>query len=242
MISETIGRDSGFTLVELMLTMLIAGILMAALCSFYIAQQRTASVQQDLAIIQQDLRAATQMLTRDIRMAGYDPESTKRFGFVLNATFSNGATLSEAVGTGINQIAFSSDLNGNGSLDLAADPGATVGSIEQIAYRLDGNRLQKYATTTGFIEWQTVAENIEGIEFRYQLRDGSWTNTPTAADLANISSVRVSILARATYPDQDFRNSFTYRTASGNTFGSPFNDTFRRRMLELSIYCRNASL
>ena len=232
---------AGFTLVELMLTMLIGGVLIGALISFYIVQQRTASVQQDLAIIQQNLRAAVQMLTRDIRMAGYDPAGTDRFGFVDDTEFSNGVTLSEQVGSNGGQIAFTSDLDGDGGLDLEGDPGATVGSIEQIAYRLDANRLEKYSTTTGAVEWQTVAENIEGIEFRYQLADGGWTLTPTASDLANIRSVRVSILARATYPDQSFNNTFVYRTASGATFGSPFNDHFRRRLLAISISCRNAT-
>ena len=237
-----IGRNrAGFTLVELMLTVLIGGVLMGALISFYIAQQRTASVQQDLTVIQQDLRAAIQMLTRDIRMAGYDPAENDRFGFVRDDDFSNGVDLTEAVGSGADRIAFTSDLDGDGSVDLAADPGSTVGSIEQIAYRLDDNRLQKYSTTTGAVEWQTVAENIEGLEFYYRLANGDWTLTPTAANLANIRSVRVSILARASYPDQDFNNTVVYRTAAGTTFGSPFNDHLRRRLLVLSISCRNAT-
>lgn len=195
-----IGRNrAGFTLVELMLTMLIGGVLMGALISFYIAQQRTASAQQDLTVIQQDLRAGIQMLTRDIRMAGYDPAESDQFGFVRDAEFGDGAGQTEAVGSGAGQIAFTSDLDGDGDVDLAADPGATVGSIEQIAYRLDNNRLQKYSTTTGAVEWQTVAENIEGLEFYYRLANGDWTLTPTAADLVNIRSVRVSILARDPY-------------------------------------------
>jgi len=243
--------NSGFTLVELMITLVISTILMASVYTVFLAQQRSATAQQDLAIIQQDLRAAMQILTRDIRMAGFDPTSTKNFGFVRTDTFTNEGALTENVNTTNLGLACTSDLDGDGVLDTTAEDvdgnGTTdLREIEQVAYRFNAatNQLQRYSTTTGATEWQDVADNIEAIEFWYQLSDTTWTLAPTAAQIANIRSVRVSILARARFPDQSFTNTTVYTAGSGAGFngGLPYNDNLRRRLLVLTIQCRNAGV
>lgn len=241
-----IKEKCGFTLVELMLTMAISGIIMAAIYSAYISQQRTYLAQEQVAEMQQNIRAGLGMLERDIRMAGYDVTGSNNFGFVNNFLFSNGAGLSENVMTNSNAIAFTMDLDGDGGIDQAAEDidgngNKDMTEMEQVAYRLNGTNLQRYSTTTGIIEWHTIAEDIENIEFNYVLDDGTQSNNPVPADFSDIRMVQISILARASREDQNFTNPMLYTTASGVNWG-PFNDHFRRRMLITTIQCRNMGL
>ncbi len=246
------GNNRGLTLVELMIAILISFLVMAATYSFYRSQERTAMVQQELAVVQQDLRAAMQMLTRDIRMAGYDPRTTGNFGIVRSATFSNGAAtpVTEPVTTTSTTFAATSDLDKDGDLDLVAadvDGNGTTDlrEVEQVAYKLDtvNEELDKYSTTTGIIKWHVVAENISAIEFYYQLKDMSWTLNPTAAEMPNIRSVTVSVLAKAKARDPNYINRTIYTAASGAKFNAaPYNDNFRRRLLIETIQCRNTGL
>ena len=231
---------AGFTLVEFMIAMVISGLIMAAVYSAYIVQQRTATAQDEVTVMQQNIRSAMVILCRDLRMVGYDPTNDAGAELFANATFSNGGGLEEAVTSSAATIAFTADLDGDGTIDkmvedINGDGNNDMSEMEQVAYRLNGTNLQRYATTTGAIEWQTVAENIEFIEFSYLDEDGNVT-----ADFDKIRAVDVSILARAANPDQKFLNNGTYTMASGVT--QNVNDHFRRRLSTTRVKLRNMGL
>ena len=63
----------GFTLVELMIAMAIAGIIVAAIFMTFTSQQKSQVTQQLVVDMQQNTRAALFMMQREIRMAGFDP-------------------------------------------------------------------------------------------------------------------------------------------------------------------------
>ncbi len=241
-----IKKKCGFTLVELMLVMVISSIVMGAIYSAYISQNRTYIAQDNVAEMQQNIRAGLGMLERDIRMAGYDSSGSKNFGFVNNVNFSNGGAQLENVKTSNNVVAFTMDLDEDGGIDRAMEDVDGNGNkdmteMEQVAYRLNGSDLQRYSTATGVVEWQTLAEEIENIEFNYMLDDGTTKNNPGTADLSSIRSIQISILARAGRPDREFTNTMTYTSASGVNWG-PYNDNFRRRLLVTTVQCRNMGL
>ncbi|MBN1907686.1 MAG: prepilin-type N-terminal cleavage/methylation domain-containing protein, partial [Deltaproteobacteria bacterium] len=62
----------GFTLVELLIAMAIAGVVMAGVYSAYSSQQRSYLAQEQVAAVQQNLRVAMYFMEREIRMAGCD--------------------------------------------------------------------------------------------------------------------------------------------------------------------------
>lgn len=235
--------DSGFTLVELIIAMAISILVVTAVYSAYVTQNKVYNNQESVAEMQQNLRASLHSLTRDIRMAGYDLLGTAGSGFVNNVAFSNGdpsSPITENVLSSNTQIAFTADMDGDGVIDTLPEDvdGNTIidmTEMEQIAYRLNGSDLQRYSTTTGTTEWQTVAELIENIEFQYLDKDGN----PTA-DLDNVYSVQISLLARSGRSDPDFTNNQTYSTASGVNWTA--NDNFRRRFLTTTVHCRNMGL
>ena len=66
-----IRRQSGFSLVEMLIAMVIAIIMVAAMYSFFTSQHRTYVVQDNVVDMQQNARMALLTLFRDVRMAGY---------------------------------------------------------------------------------------------------------------------------------------------------------------------------
>lgn len=237
-------RDKkGFTLVELMITLAMSGIIIAAIYSAYIIQQKTYYTQGQVVDMQQNIRAALEMMGSELRMAGYDPTGN------ANATIT---TATKA------QIAFSQDLNGNGNLTADA-----TNPNENIVYRFnatdDANNdgiadkfpaaqttpvaLRRESNGGGL---QEIAEGIQAIEFYYTLDDGV-TKTLTPA-LDKIQSVQITILAVASQRDPKYTNTETYTTPSGAQWtptllsGSAAGDNFRRRLLTSSVNLRNHGL
>lgn len=67
----TSAEPKGFALVEIMLTLAVTGILMAAVYNLYLNTQQAAVQQEEVVELQQNLRVAMDQLTREIRMAGF---------------------------------------------------------------------------------------------------------------------------------------------------------------------------
>ena len=217
-------NDNGFTLVEIMIAMALGGIVMALIYTAFQSQQRSYLAQGQVEAMQQNVRAGLDIMTREIRMAGLNPPGE------------DSATITAADAT---SITFSMDLNGNKSIvPDATNPG------ENITYSLytaaDGVKsLGRKNPTTN----QAVAEYIEQLEFYYTLSGGTTkTLTPTAAELEEIRTVQISILAKARKPDSNFLNTATYTSGSGDTWGSPYNDNYRRRLLTTTVQCRNMNM
>lgn len=61
----------GFTLVEVLIAMGIASLLLGSMYSVYTSSYKSFRVQEQIAEAQQNARAAIQLMTRDIAMAGY---------------------------------------------------------------------------------------------------------------------------------------------------------------------------
>lgn len=74
--------QQGITLLELMVAMVLALIAIGAIYDTYAVQARSHSSQKVTHTIQQNLRAAMTILQLQVRMAGYDPHNSRRFGIV----------------------------------------------------------------------------------------------------------------------------------------------------------------
>jgi len=137
--------EKGFTLLELLVSMTIALVVMAAVYSTYSTQQRSYIKQDQLAGVQQNIRAALYIMTKDIRMAGYDPTyltTPKRNLFGITVAQTNTLTV---------------------TADLDEDGNATDAN-ETMVYSLDAhNDLIRNAGGGD----QTLAENIVAIGLAY---------------------------------------------------------------------------
>jgi type IV pilus assembly protein PilW len=68
-------KNSGVTLLELLIAMGICGILVAGIYRLFIAQGRAMAVQDQVVEVQQGVRGAVEILLRDLRMAGFDDDN-----------------------------------------------------------------------------------------------------------------------------------------------------------------------
>lgn len=73
-------NDHGFTLIEMMITLVVSAII--GLCAFasYSVQSKTFSTQREIAKIQQDLRGALYLMEFDVLNAGRDPGFNNLYG------------------------------------------------------------------------------------------------------------------------------------------------------------------
>ncbi|MFH1984688.1 MAG: prepilin-type N-terminal cleavage/methylation domain-containing protein [Pseudomonadota bacterium] len=171
-------KDSGFTIIELMMAMVISLLVMSAIFTTFRSQTRSWVVEQETANMQQNLRAGMYRIEKAVFMAGYDPQNSKKFGFLANLPSpydGDGAT------TDGSNLAMSMDSDGDQVVD--------GNDNELIAFRINSqNELQIHST--GAVRWQTIAENISNLSFTYL--DAS--NAPTAT-LADIRTVQVAMTA-----------------------------------------------
>jgi type IV pilus assembly protein PilW len=171
-LSELRARNRGFTLLELLAAIFIAAILMAGLYSVFVSQEEAFSAQERITEMNQNLRASMDLMTREIRLAGY-----KKAG----ATFNGIATAQPST------IHILADFDQNGD---------TLGTNEDITYSYNAGAMQIWRNAVDL----PIAENISNLTFVYTLADGTTTGTP--ADLTAIRKVTLSITARTAYPDQ----------------------------------------
>ena len=64
-------NQEGFTLIEMMVAVVIAGVVMGSVLYTFRSQQSSYAVQEQVAMMQQNLRAAMDYMVGDIQMAGY---------------------------------------------------------------------------------------------------------------------------------------------------------------------------
>ena len=149
---------NGHTLIELLIAMFVALVAMGAIYSVYYVQQRQHYNQHLVLKARQNIRGALIVTEQQIRMAGYDPESSGLFGIKDIRRY-------DLIGTqpnpqGMPALIFTRDMNENGKFD---------GGNEQIKFCIR----EEKGTGKKYLAWNMgsgrfpLAENIEGIGFAY---------------------------------------------------------------------------
>jgi type IV pilus assembly protein PilW len=110
-------KTSGFTLVETLLALIIAGLVLGGLFHRFIIQPQLSEAQDTIRAMVQNARVALEVMTRDLRMAGYNPTGANFDGVTYAPT----------------RLHLRADLNGDGDTD---DPD------EDIRYSYDAETQQ----------------------------------------------------------------------------------------------------
>ena len=120
-------NETGFTLIELLIAMAVGAIVLSAVIGTFIIQRRAYDAQEQVTEMVQNARAAVDLMTREIQMAGYNP---------TGASF-DGVTYSTS------ELKIQADLNGDGD--------TTSGSNEIITYSYDStnNQIDRKLGTAG---------------------------------------------------------------------------------------------
>jgi len=179
--------DRGFTLVEILVALAVSAIVLLAGSSFFLSMKKSYTIQEKVVGMQQDIRAAMEMITRDIRMAGLNPSgNATNTGFVHNETDDT---------TNDRAIAIRYDYSGGGTVDFDLGYSWNEAS-ETLMFRNGAGNSFEALTEEGI---------INSVAFEYTLADGSTTANPVASDdLNNIRIVSIEICGQITgaYSDE----------------------------------------
>jgi len=193
--------DSGFTLIELMVSIAIGLVVLASVATTFTSQTRAYSAQEQINQMEQNLRGALDIMTREIKMAGYRP---------------NGGTVTGVVIYSSSSLTIQADIDGNGTL-LASGSGSDTAN-EQIAYVYDSVN-KKITRQVGSGTATTLAENISAFTFTYYQSSG-----PTLATSAsNIRRIKIALTGITAKPDPGYSSNGGYRTVDLSAIVTPIN-------------------
>ena len=187
MVFQHMNERGSLTLAELLAAVAMTVVAMGAMYSMMVAQNQVFSAQDRAVEMDRTARTIMTMISRDLRMAGYNP--------VLGISF-NGITYDPV------QLHIQADLNGNG---MRTD------TDEDITYSYDAANLRLLRTAPNSV---IVFQNIQTFTFSYLDSKGNVlpngdTPTPTSAD---VRAVSVKIKVRAAYRDPTYADNNGYRT------------------------------
>jgi len=231
-LQSSIFNSSGFTLLELLISMTIGLVVLGSVFSSFTTQKKSYELQEQITVMEQNIRVPLDFITRDLRNAGYNPTEDLTTGTSVGLV-PDGAGADDIIGTvddnsdttGTNETVRYSftgeDSDGDGVLDGGED---TDGDGI-----LDAGDIQRNG--------QPLVSNIMSLRFRYYDSTGTEITTlpVTGTNLANIRVVQVSIIARTE------REDLTFMSGS-DIDGDPNNGTCRTRTLTSRVRTRNIGL
>lgn len=176
---QTLQRTSavgskGFTLIEVLIAMAIAGIVMTAIYAIFISSNRSYRTQDSVADAQQRVRVGIDFIAHDLRLAGLDPLGAN--ARIENATATN--------------LVLSADLDINGVIDAPLNQ-------ERVTYDYDAAsrtlRRRMYEGTASQTAWVPLIDNVSALAFTYRDAGGNVT-----ANLNDIRMVDINMTCQAT--------------------------------------------
>lgn len=148
-------RAVGFSLVELMVTLVITAVIIAGIYTFVSKTRKTSVVQRLRADTESIAQIAFFIIGRDIRRAGSNPAGA--MGYSVGAAIPIGLASSD-------QIQIFADLNGNGMLDPNTDENISYQYLDDET-KPDGikDQIRRQAGN------QLVIENVRAFDLKYKL-------------------------------------------------------------------------
>ena len=177
-------KTEGFTLTELMVSMAIGMAMLAAVTTTFMLQTKIYNAQQQINEMEQNARGVLDVITRELKMAGYKPNGGSFSGVTYSTT----------------QLMIQTDLDASGGISTSAT------ANEQITYVYDSTNKQ-ITRAVGTGSALVLADNITAFTFSYLDSTGASTTTS-----ANIRQVSISITARTANPDPNYTSNGGYRT------------------------------
>ena len=153
---QRLSKD-GFSLIELIVSIAISGIALAVITTTFVSQSQSYDIQEELVEMQQNARAAMDIMTREVRMAGYSPTGASIVGVHYHS----------------DKIHIRADITGDGDNN---DPN------EDIKYSYDAANLRIQRDAKAGI--QPFADNIQAFTMTYF--DNNGNATTNSSDIRQI--------------------------------------------------------
>lgn len=190
-------KTGGFTLLELLVAMGLGLTMMAAIATTYMSQTKVYTAQEQMNEMEQNARGALDVITRELKMAGFKPAG----GTVTGITYSS------------SQLQIEADIDASGTIDNTSDT-----TVERIIFAFDsGNKRITRKLGSGGTA-QAVADNVTAFSFDYLDSIGG-----TASTSATVRQVQVTIIAKTAKPDPNYSSNSGYRTLTMTATVTPPN-------------------
>lgn len=201
-------RQQGFTLIEIMVALVLGLILLAGIIQLFLGSKQTYRFHDALSRVQENGRFALEKMTRDLRMAGYQPAgNTVAFGTPIQgvgnnqitvAWYDNGAAISR-------KYVLNTGDSGKSALFFSANGGADQELVEgvenmQISYGEDinaDNVADSYKAAGAVVNWSNVVSvRIELLLASLETNIVATNQTLTFPPAGSLNSASVTIADR----------------------------------------------
>lgn len=258
-------KKSGVTLIELLIALVLSSILTAALYRAFIGQQKTYTVQDQVADMQQNVRIALGQITKEIRMAGYGGDLLSVFGDVngfsdIITPASNAITiiladqagvLKENTAKGTHQLKVTNAAIFNGDkkkylclngLNNYLVQGVTTDTITLTAPLGEGHPINEPVYLVKAISYYLGVSGGKAVLRRNENTGGG--GQPLAENIESLEFTYFDTNGNATLNPPDIRMVKVAVTAKTNMSDPELKggDGYRRRTLSSSIKVRNMGL
>jgi type IV pilus assembly protein PilW len=198
-------NNAGFSMLELMIALAIGLIVLAALGTVFVSQRKAYSVQEQVIEMTQTARAALDIMTRDVMMAGYDPQDA------LQKT--DDTSLGDFAGIPYN----SNDSVLNIYADLNND-GDNADANDHITYAWSSANKRITRDSHDGSNAQPFVENVLDFSVAYKNSSGNATTTT-----ASIRQIQLSITVQTSGSDPDFSDNGGHRSVTLESHAYPRN-------------------
>ena len=215
-------NNKGLTLIELLVAFVISTLIIGAIYRVFTAQNKAYVVQDQVTEVQQGIKGAMDILLRDLRMAGYDNNSSNSLIGIPN---DSSVKINDPIIAKDHEISIIYEYDNT--------------TLHTVTYRLNANILERQITTTDNNNisipgnWVAILENVDAFDLTYGVDgddDGSmdmeagWVNasylyiTKTVGGGAVTHmvikpvAVRVTLTARPDQTNEDVKKMVSPRT------------------------------
>jgi len=154
--NRSFGRASGFSLVELMVAMVAGLLVTGAVLAFAVSSMKSNADFLVSTRLTQDLRSTMDVVTRELRRAGYDEDSLGYLSSGLESNFSKMLLADESVsGSGLFQcVIFAYDRAGGSVVGGSPEPGnGEIRGFRFAERKVDG-------TDMGVVEYAVSSDGV----------------------------------------------------------------------------------
>lgn len=232
-------RESGFTLVELLIAIALGLVILGGLFQTFRTQHDTYIVQDQVAAMQQNLRAAMYLITRDLQMAGWysnfdrnnhnidwddqdgdnDPATNPENGRPLLFSADNNATSGDGINDGTDMLVIVKGSEARRTLTPGESASGT--SITISDYNLDGDGVADLNNSSRKYGLLVKSDLRTADMFVVDTTSGSITNPWTLGDsyLSGDTVFRTDIIVYKIDDDATSGRPTLYRRNLGNDNG-----------------------
>lgn len=253
--------QQGLTLVELMVALTIGSLVLLFLVEIFAQASQNSRLQRNIAWLQEDGRIALEVITRELRLAGFRPAGTLEdavtgcpavANWAAPATCSvfgadnlaNGSTVTDGIGVAYLNDGSMDDCNGG----LTGAPNAPV--LIYARFYLNGSTLTLNCSGAT----QPLLNNIERLEVLYgvagpleaanplpSIPNVQYQKAAAVTDWTRVISARVSLLVRSRDSNlvSDAQTYWFDTGGDGNPQSTSSNDGYLRQAFSSVVLLRN---